>query len=76
MKCRYRDSPSFAHNTFLSYVSFLTAQQRHAIFLTYFLAYHIDQLSRKCHKDVSLYLLKLRTQIAPSFQDMKFYGNL
>ena len=76
MKLRYRVFPSFAHNTFLSYVSSLTTQQRHAVFPTYFLAYHIDQLSGKCHKDVFLFLLRLLIQIAPSFQDMKFYGHL
>lgn len=46
------------------------------MFLTHFLAYPIDQLSGKFQKDISLYLLKLLTQIVSLFQDMKFYRDL
>lgn len=76
MKCTYRVFPYFAHNNLFLYVSSLTTQQRHAMFLTHFLAYPIDQLSGKFQKDISLYLLKLLTQIVSLFQDMKFYRDL
>jgi len=74
MKGRYQGSSSFAPicPTFDN----IQHSQRSALFLTYFLAYHIDQLSGKCGKDVSLYLLKVLIQIAPLLQDMKFYRNL
>lgn len=44
-----------------------TAQQKSALFPTYFLAYHIDELSGKC-QDVSLYLLKLLIQMLHRFR--------